>query len=272
MKPSDLSLRNASVVLAGGACLVILFGRFFSPFNGLVPVRGIWMVTQLAVPMMCLWCGMLLRYRVGGRPSPWLLVPVGLLAAATLYGLMWHPGLGFGLIGFFTLVLHLCLGFVLPWNHILENGDRAGAKSAVICILTALSYGALYLVWQRLGGRMEPENADMELLLKEVTTDVLPLAGVIPLLFATEFAFSKAGEWLSSRKWFFWISLPAAVYCFFGAMTALTLDFWPFFPYDSFHLFRFLVQPVTVYLMVVLWRIIRGIARRRVDWKNVFKV
>ena len=270
MNPNDSSLKNASVVLAGGACLVLFLGRFFSPYVGIVPIRGIWMVTQLAIPMLCLWCGMLIRYRIR-RPSPWFLVPVGLLAAVILYNLMRYPGIGLGLRSLYTLVFHLFLGLLLPWNHLRENGDRTGAKSAVLCILTALCYAALYLVWMRLGGVMKPENADMEVLLKAVMTQVLPLAGIVPLLSANEFAFSRAGQWLGSRKWFFWLTLPAALYCFFGALTALRLDLWPTFPYDSIWFVRFLIQPVTVYLLVVLWRIIKGLAKSRIAWKEVFK-
>ena len=32
-----------------------------------------------------------------------------------------------------------------------------------------------------------------------------------PILLAVEFAFSKAGQWLGSRKWFLWLAIPAAI-------------------------------------------------------------
>ena len=271
MTPIDSSLRNASVVLAGGACLVILLGRFFSPFNGLVPVRGIWMVTQLATPMLCFWCGLLVHYRVGW-PKPWLTILTGLLTTF-LFWCSRHTVNGPGIGGLCPQYLFLFfLGIFLPLDHIRENGDRAGAKSLILCLLTALSYAALYLVWHRLGNVMKPEHTDMEELILVVTTNVLPLACVLPLLFATEFAFSKAGQWLGSRKWFFWVSLPVAVYCFFGAISSLPYGFWFDFSYDISRWIRFLIQPVTVYLVVVIRRIIHGIASDRIEWKDVFKI
>lgn len=272
MKQIDPSLKYASVVLAGGAYLVLALGRFFSPFSGLVPIRGIWMVTQLSVPLLCLWCGMLVHYRIG-RPKPWLSALVGIFTAGALWGLLSYPSIRLSLYNLLLLVFNLLLGFLLPWDHLRENGDKSGTKSALLCILSALIYAALFLVWHRLGDDvMKPENADMEALLETVTTTVLPFAGVLPLFFATEFAFSKAGQWLGSRKWFFWLTVPFAVYCFFGSLTRIDFHYWFTFPYDATNWIRVLVQPMTVYLLVVIWRIIRNRATSRIEWKEVFKI
>ena len=271
MKHMDPTLRNASAVLAGGVCVALVLGRLFSPFNGLVPVRGFWFTTLLAVPLLCLWCGMLVHYR-SGRFKPWLLVLVGILAAVELF-LTLRSLDSPGFYGeSFRLTFCFFLGILIPWDHIRENGDKVGAKSIVLGIITALSYSALFLVWQRLGNVMKPENADMEQLLHVVTTHVLPLASIPPLIFATEFSFSQAGQWLGSRKWFFWLALPAAVYCFLTTLAILPEYWWYSFSWGFSRLIRFFVQPVTVYLMIVIWRIFRSLCKSKIEWKEVFKI
>lgn len=257
MKQIDTSLKKASVALAGGACLVLVLGRLFSSYAGIAPVPGLWLVTQLAIPMLCLWCGMLVHFRIG-QPKPWLPVLVGLLAAGALAGRMVGTGFSYILRELLFLLFHFLLGVLLPWDHIRENGDRVGGKSALLCLLTAFVYAALRLVQQRLdGGVMKPENADMEELFKNVLRIAQPLASVLPLLFASEFAFSKAGQWLGSRKWFFWLSAPAAVFCFFVAMMSISPDFSTHHPYGPVTWIRFLVQPVTVCLILALGRFLK---------------
>ena len=74
MKPVDPTLKNPSVVLAGGVCIVAVLGRILSPWSSgcIYPIRGFWLSTLLNVPLLCLWCGMLVRYRIG-RPKAWFL-------------------------------------------------------------------------------------------------------------------------------------------------------------------------------------------------------
>lgn len=277
MKPIDPTLKNASVTLAGGACLLITLGKVFSPYSGLIPVRGFWFCSLLAVPLLCLWCGMLVRYRIG-KPKAWFLVLVGILAAV-LFHLSRHTVKSPGLNGQSILYLFLIfLGILLPWDHIRENGDRTGAKSAALCAITALTYSALFLVWERLsaGYVMRPESEDMRQLLLVVMTNVLPLASIPPLVLAVEFSFSRAGQWLGSRKWFFWLALPAAVISFLGALSSLPDAFWFYFSWGTARWIRFFVQPVTIYLAVVLWRalvkLFKGLKQDYPGWKDIFSI
>jgi hypothetical protein len=280
MKPVDPTLRNASVVLAGGVCLLAVLGRIFSPFSSecIYPIRGFWLGTLLNVPVLCMWCGMLVRYRIG-RPKAWFLALVGLVAAVLFYCsryTIYSPNFN-----------HICflwgfqflLGILLPWDHIRENGDRTGAKSAILCVLTALVYSALFLVWQRLavGDAMKPECADMEQLLLVLTSNVLPVASIPPIVLAMEFSFSRAGQWLGSRRWFFWVGVVAAVHVFFVTLsTMLGFWYWSHYTFAAARWIRFLVQPVTVYLMVVTWRAARKLFKKTnpdyPTWKDVFKV
>ena len=275
MKSIDPSLRNASVLLAGGACLVPVLARFFSPY-GWLPVRGAWLASMLVIPLLCFWCGMLLHYRVGGKARVWLQAAAG-LAAAYMFYLSRHtvnaPSLSEMAS---TYLFAFFLGIALPWDHLRENGDHVGAKSAVLCVLTALSYTALYVVWQRLDCKMQPRFADMEQFLLVLTTNMLPLAMVPPLLFATEFSFSKAGQWLGSRKWFMWLAVPAALYCFLGAWFhrpwGIALDL----SWETARLIQLLVQPITVYLMIVIGRLVvklcKGAKQDCPSWKDIFTI
>ena len=271
MKSIDPSLRNASVLLAGGTCLVPVLARIFSPY-GWLPIRGAWLASMLVIPLLCFWCGMLLHYRVGGKARVWLQAAAGLVAAYMFY-LSRHtvnaPSLSEMAS---TYLFAFFLGVALPWDHLRENGDHVGAKSAVLCVLTVLSYTALYVVWQRLDCKMQPRFADMEQFLLVLTTNMLPLAMVPPLLFATEFSFSKAGQWLGSRKWFLWFAVPAALYCFLGAWFhrpwGIALDL----SWETARLIRLLVQPISAYFVVVLVRIVKGLAKGGPVWKDVLKI
>lgn len=275
MKSIDSSIRNASVLLAGGACLVPVLARVFSPY-GWLPIRGAWLASLLVIPLLCLWCGMLLHYRVGGKARGWLQAAAG-LAAAYMFYLSRHtvnaPSMSEMAS---TYLFAFFLGIALPWDNLRENGDHFGVKAAVLCVLTALSYTALYVVWQRLDCKMQPRFADMEQFLLVLTTNMLPLAMVPPLLFAVEFSFSKAGQWLGSRKWFMWLAVPAALYCFLGAWFhrpwGIALDL----SWETARLIQLLVQPITVYLMIVIGRLVvklcKGAKQDCPSWKDIFTI
>ena len=275
MRSLASSLRNASIVLAGAACLVPILARVFYPYSWL-PIRGAWLASMLVIPLLCFWCGMLLHYRVDGKARVWLQAAAG-LAAAFMFYLSRHTVNAPSMSEIASTYLFVFfLGVVLPWDHLRENGDHVGAKSAVLCVLTALTYTAIYVVWQRLDCKMQPRFADMEQFLLVLTTNMLPLAMVPPLLFAVEFAFSEAGQWLGSRKWFLWLAVPAALYCFLGAWFrrpwGISLDL----SWETARLIRLLVQPVSLYLMVVIWRVAAKLIRRSKQdypsWKDVFKL
>jgi len=275
MKHINSSLRNASVLLAGGACLVPVLARIFSPY-GWLPVRGAWLASMLVIPLLCFWCGMLLHYRVGGKARGWLQAAAG-LAAAYMFYLSRHtvnaPSMSEMAS---TYLFAFFLGIALPWDHLRENGDHFGVKAAVLCVLTALSYTALYVVWQRLDCKMQPRFADMEQFLLVLTTNMLPLAMVPPLLFAVEFSFSKAGQWLGSRKWFMWLAVPAALHCFLGTWFhrpwGIALDL----SWETARLIQLLVQPITVYLMIVIGRLVvklcKGAKQDCPSWKDIFTI
>ena len=278
MKPIDPTLKNASVVLAGGACIVPVLARIFYPYSWL-PVRGAWNANLLVAPLLSLWCGMLLQYRIGGKARGWCRVIAAAIAVVMFY-FSRHSVNAPGTYGAAAyLLLSFFLGWALPWDHIRENGDHVGAKSAVLLILTVLSYTALQVVWQRLiiGPVMVPECDDMRQFLLILTTNILPLAMILPLVMAVEFAFSKVGQWLGSRKWFLWLTVIPALLCFLRAWVrrpySFTLDVYS---WETADLVRLLIQPISVYLMIVIWRLtvklFKGAKQDYPTWKDVFKI
>lgn len=270
------TLKNASMVLAGGACILLVLTHLFSTYVGLIPIRGFWYCSLLDTSLLCLWCGMLIRSWIG-KPRDWFLVLIGLLIACGLWVIyeLTHSEYVLSTSDLrYEYVFQFLLGLIIPWNHLRENGDHAGVKSAVLCIITALSYATIYLVLDRLGGRMEATFTDMEQFLIQVTTYVLPLASIPPLILAAEFSYSKAGQWLGSRRWFFWLSAPAAIYCFLYAITSIR--HLPIYSSLVYQLIQLLVQPVTVYLLIIIVRTIKKNSDKdskdSSSWKEVFKL
>ncbi len=278
MRQTDSTLRNASVVIAGGACLTIILARLCSPFYDWLPIRGAWLATLLVIPMLCMWCGMLVHYRIGRKARVWCQAVAAAIAVVMFY-FSRHSVKAPGMEGWAAyFLLSFFLGWALPWDHIRENGDHVGVKSAVLVILTTLSFTALDVVWQRLiiGPVMVPECDDMRQFLLVLTTNILPLAMIPPLVMAVEFAFSKAGQWLGSRKWFLWLAAILALFCFVRTWDRVPSGFYLDLSWETAYWIRFLVQPMTVYLMIVLWRLavklFKGIKQDYPTWKDIFKI
>ena len=149
----------------------------------------------------------------------------------------------------------------------------------MLLILTVLGYTALQVVWQRLiiGPVMVPECDDMRQFLLILTTNILPLAMIPPLVMAVEFSFSKAGQWLGSRKWFLWLTVIPALYCFLGAWFRRPNCFHlAVYSWDTERLIRLLIQPISVYLMIVIRRLavklVKGSKQNSLSWKDVFSI
>ena len=140
------TFKNASFVMAGGAALLMIAGRLFT---GILPIRGFQFVAGLAIPTLCFWVGMLIRYKVG-KPKWWVLaIAAALMVAAYCYS--FYALSHFTWVNIFYqwwgLVL---LGFTLPWDYLYQHRDSDGVKSGILLLISALVFGALKLV----NGRM----------------------------------------------------------------------------------------------------------------------
>lgn len=263
------TFKNASFVMAGGACLIGLVGHYLR-IDGPFHVRGIQFITSLVIPTLCFWVGMLIRYKVG-KPKWWVLAIAGVAMLASLFFAR-HTvnGLNWSEIRFLWYFLIL-LGFLLPWNYLYERRDKDGYVSVVLLVITVFTYAAIELCWQRMGTSiMLPKYADIATLLLVVTTNILPIAAIPPVFFAAMFSFSNAGQWLGEKKWFRWIVGVATVVVF---MMQLSRPLFPIFSqWTAPNWIIVLVQPVTVYLIIVIRRIIRKLRKKEMTWKEVFVI
>lgn len=263
------TFKNASFVMAGGACLIGLIGHYLR-IDGPLHVRGIQFVTSLVIPTLCFWVGMLIRYKVG-KPRWWVLaIAAALMVAAYCYS--FYALSHFTWVNIFYqwwgLVL---LGFTLPWDYLYQHRDSDGVKSGILLLISALVFGALKLVNGRMMTVDMPSPVDdLGALLSSVSLYILPLATIIPVYFAAEFSFSKVSQWLGEKKWYRWIIGIAAVCSFL--MTIAGMMFFPRWDVQMAQLTQLFVQPFSIYLIIVFCRIIRKFGKKEMTWKEVFAI
>lgn len=264
------TIKNASFVLAGGACLLMIAGHFFHSPYGLLPIKGFQFVASLAIPTLCFWVGMLIRYKVG-KPKWWVIAIASALMVAA-YGYSFYALSHLTWINIFYQWWGLMLlGFILPWDYLYEHRDPEGVKAGILLLISALAFGALDLVHERMTMVTLPSPVDdLGALLSAVTLYVVPFATILPVYFAAEFSFSKAGQWLGEKKWFRWLIGIAAAYTFLMTITGMMAD--PSWDVQMWQLTWLLVQPFTVYLIVVICRIIRKLGKKEMTWKEVFAI
>lgn len=261
------TFKSASYVLAGGACVLAILVHFFSP-DGMVPVRGIRLLNGLVTPVMCLWLGMLIRWKVG-KPKSWILRIAGVLMCISYYyGSYAITNSGINI--FYQWWGLILLGFILPWDYLYERRDPEGIKSGIVLLLSTLVFCSLNLVSGRLGiVEMPAPVDDLGAFLASVTLGVLPFVTILVIYFAAEFSFSKAGQWLGSRKWFRIICWISAAILFIHIAISLpgmrgnTL---------AWRLTQWAVLPITAYLIIVICRIIGKYSKKEMTWKDVYSI
>lgn len=252
------TLKNTSFVVAGGACLLMI--------AFLLPIRGLRFITALAIPTLCFWVGMLIRFKVG-KPKWWVLaIAAALMIAAYVCGFCSQDWLNVR-FQWWGLIL---LGFILPWNYLYERRDPDGIKSFIVLLISALAFSTINLVSSRMMAVTMPSPVDdLGSVLESVTKYALPFVAVLPVYFAVEFSFSKAGQWLGSKVWFriiCWIAAAVAFVNIVSNLFGLSGDVL------VWRLTQLIVQPITVYLFVVICRIIGKLSKKEMTWKEVFRI
>ena len=263
------TFKSASFVMAGGACLIGLIGHYLR-IDGPLHVRGIQFLTSLVIPALCFWVGMLIRYKVG-KPKCWVVaIAAALMVASYCYSFYALSHFTWENIFYQWLGLIL-LGFLLPWDYLYQHRDPDGIKSGILLMISALVFGALELVNGRMMTVDMPSPVDdLGALLSSVSLFILPLATIVPVYFAAEFSLSKAGQWLGEKKWYRWVIGIAAVYSFL--MTITGMMFFPRWDVQMWLLTRLLVLPFSIYLIIVISRIIRKMGKKELTWKEVFAI
>ena len=248
--------------MAGAACLVLLFNflltRMWIWERPMVP--GFHYLTGLCYPILAAWVGILLRNRF--RTPHWA-AQIILLAAAGV-GIWFYAQAEHN--WWWTLRRWLCLsvvalGYLLPPSELESASERRGWHYLILLLMAVFCYAATSLTQQRLlsGSVMDPENFEMERLLESVLAWAEPLGVVITTYLVALFSFSKVGLSLGGSDWIRGIVAVPFVILFICRMVVLFRE--PLSaPYTS--LVMLLLQPVTVYLIIVASRLIKSLVRR----------
>lgn len=269
---------NASVIICGGVCLVRAITRIMlSASEWSDPaIPGLVFMSDLCHPILFAWIGVLLR---GWKPESkwWVQLAVSLAALYSLYRFCdwtaghWH-------------IVHLdmamtALGYLIPPKDMKSEGEKTGVPSLIMLMLSVFCFTAVSVAKQRLlWGDLMPEHQDMEKLLEALLWMTEPLLGLISAYFVIQFSFSSAAQALGRQKW---IRILAAIVCglsFIWALQFLLMHFhrWVYMAGYVYYspLLSVLIQPVTVYLIIAVYRKIvnRTETGERLPWKEAFKV
>lgn len=274
MNGMDKSFKNASVVLTGGTCMVILVNLLVSHASNydqpLVP--GWPNLSGLGIPMLSFWLGLLLRRK--SRPRPWLLTAVILSVLLCLYGYLHELDFRWKSLTFLYLAA-AGAGYLAPPRLASDAGKTDGWVFLVLLLLSAFCFTAMAVVLGRLRwilGSYLPEHQEMVRLMTALVQSAEPFIMVIFLYFSLMFSFSRTGQWLGRRAWLRGIVSVPILVTFIASVANLPGYYYP--GYTSAGWIRLLVQPLTIYMAVILRRAFRKIIGKKkgVSWKEIFSI
>ena len=266
---------NASVIIGGTVCSLMMansiLGRM-SDWNEPSVFPGFRMMCGLCFPILCFWVGLLLRTWIKD-PKWWLQTLLVGVAIFCLYR-YGHFTENWG----YSDVLYVSMavtGFLIPPKTILSASQNKGWISLVLIALCAFCYTALTTVKNRLlWGPLIPEHPDMEWMMEQIMVSAEPLMAMITIYFVAQFSFSKVAQKLGSQPWFRGIVAVPCIYTFLGCFSRLFTMRMFGLAYSPF--MRFIVHPITIYLIVFCSRLIREHRRKgkekRRSWKELAKL
>ena len=270
------TIKCASFTLTGLVGLVMAIGVFFSqafPY-GHSPALGLLILMRLGYPVLCMWVGLLLRQGLSSRswwiPSLVIKVVVAGIAVFSVYMFAhdwenyWWSTLPY------LYLLSFSVGFLFPTDPFGNASRSAGWEYLVFLLIATFCNTAVGVALQRIdwlsyhaafGGHEE-----MGRLILWLLKICEPLLVVLFLYFISMFSFSRLGQALDGKSWVRGIVTALMVFCLFSSIHSLTLSI-----YSAADIIQVLVQPVSIYIILVLSRLIR---RRKKDlpWGDVFRV
>ena len=279
MDTNKTQYTNASVIIGGSICSVMMansiLGRM-SDWNEPSVFPGFRIMCGLCFPILYFWVGTLLRTKIM-NPKWWFQLLLAGVAIFCLYRYRHFAG-NWGYADALYIATAL-IGFLIPPKTILSASQNKGWISLVLIALCAFCYTTLTTVKDRLlWGPIVPEHPDMELMMETILVNAEPLMVIITIYFVTQFAFSEVAQKLGSQTWFRGIVAVPCIYCFLGYFSRMfTLRMcniainWVYYS----PLMWFIVQPVTIYLIVVCSRLIkerRKSKEERRTWKELAKL
>lgn len=279
MKSSKELYTNASVIIGGAVCTVLManniLGRM-SDWDQPSVFPGFRIMCGLCFPILYFWVGTLLRTCIKD-PKWWFQI---LIAGASIYGMYFyrHYAENWGYAD--ALYLSMAgIGFLTPPKILLSSFQNRGWLSLVMILISVFCYTALTTVKDRLlWGQVIPEHPDMELMMETILVNAEPLMVIIATYFVAQFAFSEIGQILGSQIWFRGVVAVPCLYTFLGYLSRLIIHRWFFFAISYVYfspLMWFIVQPISIYLVVFLFRLIREHRNKREDkvsWKELAKL
>lgn len=265
---------NASFLIAGCACLAMVVNHLvlvFSDYSFESALPGWSFMTSLCNPVLFAWVGLLLRYKYR-KSRTWILavIAVSILFLLYQYILLLRHDSWWWEFKPVIYVASLGIGYLAPQGMIDEAGRRKGLEYLVLLLCAVFCYTACSVVSGRIQwDGLPPELHEMKGLMARLMNIVDPLLIIIVLYFTVMFSFSGYGQWIGGRNWFRGVAIGVSAYAFLLSVGNFT---WGLF--SRWMILPFLVQPVTVYLALVLYRLIR----RKVkgggpsSWKESFKL
>ena len=101
-----------------------------------------------------------------------------------------------------------------------------------------------------------PEHEDMQEMLATISMIAEPLMAIIVAYFVVQFSFSRIAQNLGSRSWFIGVVAVPCIYTFIASAIRLLSSRWNFYVDSMCYspVMWFIVQPVTIYLAISLFR------------------
>ena len=114
-------------------------------------------------------------------------------------------------------------------------------------------------------------------MMETILVNAEPLMVIIVTYFVAQFAFSSIAQNLGSQVWLRWIVAVPCLYTFIGYLSRLLpRPFYFAINYVYYSpLMWFIVQPITIYLVVFFIRLIRERRKKkedRISWKELAKL
>ena len=270
--------KNFSVIMAGFSGLIVLSNIVASIIWNNLPyetVKNMWYwmgpVCSLATPVLFGWIGILLRHK-WPSPKKWVQVVLALFVPAIyiLWKMLHQKGIYFFGDGDRCLWLFMGIIFYLIPPSLLERyRNERGLFELILFVGSAFCYVGIARVVDHFS------VVNFQMLTGEWTRLFCRAMRFIPLAmgiyFLAAFAYSKVSQQIGSSKGI-GITTQILVSISFLVFT-IRLFSWGFYYMRLFSLYKFLSQPVTVYLLMVASRAHKGCSKqRRMIFKDMFKV
>ena len=266
---------SASFLIGGTACAIMLTNSIinqYDPYGNLHLVPGFWCLTGLSFSLLFFWVGMLLRRRCPNLRI-WIQIVISCVVLFSIYKYRHYVWSFWQMIPYLYLAC-FGLGILLPPWKVQEKKEQSGWVELILALIAIFCYVSVVIARDRVSRDVFlPEFEDMHRLLQWLLSNTEPLLTVIGIYFVILFSFSKEGLWIGEQRWF---RIAAGI--IFGVIfllsfgNAIPIRFWGF---RRVYFMRFMVQPMTVYLVYVA---VRHFRRKRkhpgVKWspKDIFKL